>query len=120
MRKFKITALISLITLFFPVAAMATNNFIDCSNVSSADYGICKQENRKPADVANSIIKQVAILGGSLAILTIVYAGFMMVSAAGNADKIKQAKNIILYTCIGLAIMIFAGAIVSFFVSRMK
>lgn len=43
--------------------------------------------------------------------LAIIYAGFLFVSAQGNDEKLTKAKNALLYTCIGAAILLGAWAL---------
>lgn len=48
-----------------------------------------------------------------LAPLLIVYAGFLFVTAAGNPDTIKKAKDVITWTIVGLVIILISGGIAS-------
>lgn len=45
--------------------------------------------------------------------LMVIIAAFYFITSAGNPDKIKTAKNIILYTVIGFTIVLLAKGIVS-------
>jgi len=40
--------------------------------------------------------------------LMMIYAGFLFVTAGGSTQKIEQAKNIIIWTIVGLAIVLLA------------
>ena len=40
--------------------------------------------------------------------LMMIYAGFLFVTAGGSTQKIDQAKNIIIWTIVGLAIVLLA------------
>lgn len=51
---------------------------------------------------------------GVIAVVMIIIAGFTMVTSAGDADAIKKAKNTILYSVIGLIIVILAFTITHF------
>ncbi len=53
---------------------------------------------------------------GIIALLLVIYAGWLWMSSAGNEEKITQAKNILRNTLIGLAIIMSAFAIVSFII----
>lgn len=50
---------------------------------------------------------------GVVAVVVIVIAGFRYITSAGSPDKAKQARNTIVYTVIGLLIILFSFAIVS-------
>jgi hypothetical protein len=43
----------------------------------------------------------------------IIYGGFLYVSAAGNSEKIENAKKIIMYAVIGIIVILLSFAIVN-------
>lgn len=45
--------------------------------------------------------------------IMIIVAGFYFITSAGNPDKIKTAKKLILYTVIGFTIVLLAKGIIS-------
>ena len=65
----------------------------------------------------NTIINVVLGVLGLLAVAMIIYGGFMYTTSAGDATKIKKAKDTIMYGVIGLVIALLAYAIVNFVVS---
>ncbi|MFA6458002.1 MAG: hypothetical protein WCV72_01250, partial [Patescibacteria group bacterium] len=50
---------------------------------------------------------------GVIAIAALIYAGFLYLTAAGNEDQAKKAKNIIIWVVIGIIIIFSAYAIVN-------
>ena len=68
-----------------------------------------------PIDSINGLIK--VILEGALKIgipliaLAVIYCGFLFVYAQGKPDEIKKAKDALLYTLIGAAILLGSWAI---------
>lgn len=65
------------------------------------------------------VIRVINIIGNwmfglllALAAIFIIYAAFLYLTAAGDEDKIKQAKNIIIYAIIAIAVSILARGIV--------
>ena len=50
---------------------------------------------------------------GLIAVVMIIYGGFLYVSAAGNNEKIEQAKKIIMYSVVGILIILLSFAIVN-------
>mgnify|MGYP001560717069 FL=1 len=60
------------------------------------------------------IIRYFLSLLGIIAVVLIMYAGFLWMTAGGNAEKIEQAKKIITNAVIGLIIITSAYAIVLF------
>lgn len=57
---------------------------------------------------------------GVLAIIFILYGGFVWMTSAGLPDKIKRAKQIIIAAVIGLAIVLSAFAISSFVINNLS
>lgn len=55
------------------------------------------------------ITKIINPIGGIVAVIMIMYAGFMYVTARGDTAKIKAAHNAILYAAIGAAILLGAN-----------
>ena len=47
-------------------------------------------------------------IAGIVAVIVIIIGGFMYITSAGNTDRIKTAKNAILYPVIGLVVVITA------------
>jgi membrane-anchored glycerophosphoryl diester phosphodiesterase (GDPDase) len=65
-------------------------------------------------DVTVNVISWVLGMLALLAVVFIIYAGFVWMTAAGNEEKIERAKKIISSAVIGLVIVILAWAIVIF------
>lgn len=58
-----------------------------------------------------SITRIVAQIGVPVAVFFIIYAGFLFVTARGSEDKLKTAKKTLLWTIIGVALILGAWAI---------
>ena len=56
---------------------------------------------------------------GAVSVIMIIIGGVRFATSNGNAEQIKQAKNIILYAVIGLVVAIMAYAIVEFVVTSL-
>ncbi|MCX6785418.1 MAG: Ig-like domain-containing protein [Candidatus Komeilibacteria bacterium] len=72
-------------------------------------------------DLKDLIVQIVNIVLGFLgivAVIVILYGGFIWMTAGGEAEKIEKAKKIIINAAIGLAIILSAYGIVMFVVSR--
>lgn len=65
------------------------------------------------------IIRVFLGLLGIIAVVLIIYAGFLWMTAGGNEDKVAQSKKILVNAAIGLAIILSSYAIVSFVMSRL-
>lgn len=77
-----------------------------------------------PTDLSGDVFGRVAniliFLVGALAVLVIIFGGLRYVTSTGDAARVKQAKDTILYGIIGLVIAILAYAIVTFVVGNLK
>ncbi|MDP2669318.1 MAG: hypothetical protein Q8P07_05860 [bacterium] len=63
--------------------------------------------------VVLAIANILVAIGVPLAAIFLIYGGFLFVSARGNEQQLKTAKDIFLYTIIGTAIIVGAYAIAS-------
>ncbi len=59
-------------------------------------------------DLAGALIAVAIKVLLPVAVLFLVYAGFLYATAGGSEDKIKTAKNIFLYTVLGIALLLGA------------
>lgn len=55
---------------------------------------------------------------GIIAVIMLIFGGFQYLTSAGNQEKVKSAKNTILYAIIGLVIAIFAYAIINWVITQ--
>lgn len=66
-------------------------------------------------DSVNGLIKKilegVIKIGIPIIALSIIYSGFLFVSAQGKPEEIKKAKDALLYTLIGAAVLLGSWAI---------
>ena len=60
------------------------------------------------------LINVFASVMGFLAIGMIIYGGFMLLTAQGDPARIKRGKDVVLYSIIGLILVVLAYAIVNF------
>ena len=65
------------------------------------------------------IINVVMGLLGVVAVLVILYGGFMWMTASGNEEKVGKAKKLIIAGIIGLVVIFAAFAIASFVISNL-
>ncbi|MFH1822471.1 MAG: hypothetical protein ABH830_02105 [Patescibacteria group bacterium] len=72
-----------------------------------------------PRVIAARIIRVALGFLGLIALVLIIYAGWLWMSSAGEEDKINQAKKIIKNAIIGLIIILMSFAIVSFVLNKL-
>lgn len=51
---------------------------------------------------------------GAVAVLMIVYAGIQLILSQGNSEKVATARRSIIFSAVGLIIILFSWAIVGF------
>lgn len=96
-----------------------------CSGFNPSDpYGLeCGAEtglsSRDPRIIVAQIINVGLSVLGIVFIVLIVYAGFKWMTAGGNEEDAKKAQKILLYSIIGLGIILSAFAISQFVLSEL-
>ncbi|MFA7287072.1 MAG: Ig-like domain-containing protein [Patescibacteria group bacterium] len=71
-----------------------------------------------PRIVIARVIRVLLGFLGIIAVLLIIYAGYLWMTAAGDDDKVRQARLVLVNALIGLVIILSAYAAVSFIISR--
>ena len=64
--------------------------------------------------VVDSIIKQALIVLGGIAVLVIIYGGFLILFGGQDEANLKKGKTMITYAVVGIIVIALAAAIVSF------
>jgi len=103
-------------------ATLPTDPFdgIPCTDKQVAKSTVCQTSNKgtDPLSTTGGVIHQVtqlvAIIAGSVAVIVIVVAGISYISANGDAEKIKKSKNAIIYSLVGLIVIIVGQALINF------
>ncbi|HNW55531.1 MAG TPA: hypothetical protein PKN62_00390 [bacterium] len=57
---------------------------------------------------------------GTIAVVLVIYAGFIWMTSEGNAEKIKKAKDLLKSAAIGLLIILSSFAIVTFVINKLN
>lgn len=107
-----ITAWVVPTTVF---ASSAIDRAIESAKKLGDASGLESQET--PATIVGSIINAAIGILGIVAVGLIIYAGALWITAAGNEDKVTQAKTLIKQVVVGIVILGMAYAITSFIVS---
>ena len=83
----------------------------------AGNFGLQSSSQSDPRNMAVDIVKYLMTFLGIIAVVVILYGGFMWMTAAGNEDKVSKAKKLIIAGAIGLIIVLAAFAIVQFVVT---
>jgi len=101
--------------LALPVAVGAVTN-LDLGINFGTYTGLGTKDVR---ETVGQIIKVAMGLLGIVAVVIILVGGFEWMTAGGNEEQTKKAKNRIMYGVIGLAIILSAYAIATFIVNNL-
>ena len=84
---------------------------------------VCAANGSNPLTGDNGLITKganiFAVITGFAAIVMIIIGGFEYVRSGGESAKIDKAKNTILFSVIGLVVVVLARAIVALVISRL-
>lgn len=72
-----------------------------------------------PASIANTVVTVISIIAGVAAVIGVIIGGFMYVFSSGDPSKTARAKDTIIYSIVGLIIVILARQIVMFVLNRL-
>ncbi len=132
MKKIILTALFIILGSFIllPTTSLAeeTKPCPDPNAAISDDYGLkstadcagIPTNNVEPTKVASAIINTVLGIVGVLAVVMIIYGGFLWLTSGGNEEKLSQAKTLLQNVVIGLFIILASYAIANFIVNSLK
>jgi hypothetical protein len=88
---------------FFGISVMAANGGVTFDNPLADDDIV---------SILNKIWKFLYILALALVPLIAIIAGFMFLTAGGEPEKIRKARNLLLWMAVGVVIILLAGGIV--------
>lgn len=127
MKKFILYTLsiITLITITFPASSSANgfNLSQDCQGAASS--AVCSSSTNnssqnpislKIADIVNILIE----FAGALAIIVIIISGIRYSLASGDSNKTNSAKNGLIYTAVGLVVIVAAKIIIDVVIGNLK
>lgn len=103
-RKIVLFACLSLL----PITSLA----VDVNGIPSGQTGIVNPIKAESIyALIQTILHGVLTIGIPIVALVIIYSGFLFVFARGNPEKLSKAKDALLYTVIGAAILLGSWAI---------
>ena len=91
-----------------------------CAGVTAASGEPCNESSggasvSKAVEVALRILQVVA---GVLAVFYLISSGIKFITSQGSSDGVKSAKNTIIYTAIGIVVVLISQAIIQFVLAR--
>jgi len=108
LRKYKIAHLVAAFFVFMPVFLFAAS--VIENPLKSNDVKV----------ILKDIMDMVAMVGGVIVVLFIIYSGFKFVTAQGNESEVTKAKDMFYATVIGGAILLGADVIANVVVNTVE
>ncbi len=93
---------------------VAINGFLSAISISCSDIGNCSPQTKTLESGFANIAHVLIVLIGMLAIVFIIFSGFLMVMSNGDSKRFQQGRESLQYAVIGVALSIAAYALVSF------
>lgn len=113
MKFIKLIFLVSLLFFITPSAVRALEP------INAEDYGL-----PEPASdirgLIDSLVNWVAVIAGPACMVALIYGGIRYAFAGGNEEKTEQAKKIMKYATIGVAIVIASYALTQLIIELIK
>ncbi|NLA43326.1 hypothetical protein GX865_04220 [Candidatus Saccharibacteria bacterium] len=109
-----------LLSIFAPSTIMAVDVLESACGQTGQKNAVCDASSDDVNGLIKNITNTMLFLLGATAVIAIIIGGFMYVTAAGDAGKVKTAKNTVMYAVIGLIVALLAWGIVSFTVTQVQ
>ncbi len=96
---------------------------------AAAQSAICRDHSQvnnseNPVYGPNGVVTRasniIAMVGGIVAVIMIIWAGLKFIMSTGDSAKTTSARNTIIYTAIGLAVIVLARAVVWLVLNSLK
>ncbi len=112
-KKVAVGILTGLILMTSAVTSVSAQRILDPGTDQIAAVSSATNGQGSLRELVKTIVNFFLTFLGLLAVIMIIYGGFLYVTAAGKEDKVETAKKIIMYSVIGILIIMLSFAIVS-------
>ncbi len=107
---------LALLVLILPITAAAQEDMFGLNVINKANIALPGAE---PTVTAVRIINIALGFLGIIAVVIVLYGGFMWMTAGGNEERITKAKQILTAGIIGLIIIVMAWGIARYAISAL-
>ncbi len=87
-------------------------NGLECTGDAATGYTVTPQTVNDTWIIVMNVVQWLILTGGYIALYFIIWSGFKFITAEGEPDKIKQARQTITNAVVGLIIVLVAVAVV--------
>jgi len=107
----KLSLALTGLALATPMSAFAAATIVPPCN------GLTCSPNADATAIITVVINWILAIAALIAVLMLIIGGILYVTAAGNSDRAKQARQTILYAVIGLIVIVLAYFVVAFVIN---
>ena len=97
--------------LFTHLAAISTGSDPDSTTTVNVPTGSADS-------LLTNGLNLVYFLAGAIAVIVIIVAGIMYVTSSGDAGRLTKAKNLLIYSIVGLVVVLIAFVVTNFVIGR--
>ncbi len=114
--------LIVVICLLHTGAALAGNQLCPANAPPEIQASeVCRNQSDPfagPGGLINDVTNVVTVVAGIAAVVMIMVGGFKYITSGGESSKIQEAKKTIMWSAIGLVVIVLARSIILFVLAR--
>ena len=131
--KYSLILLFIVITLFSIAPRIVTAESVCCDTGSpctegnQCSNGVCGglcnplgDTNLSVVDLAVRVLQIALGIVGLFGVVMFIYGGFIMLTSAGNPDKVKKAKDTLVWAVLGLTTIFVSGTVVRYLFDNFK
>ena len=108
---------------FFAVPAYAYEPVPADICAKAPDNPACKAGDADPIlgndGIIITVANYIAWFAGAIAVIMIIFAAFRFVKSSGDSAKVTAARETIIYTLVGLVVIVLARVITGFVISKL-
>jgi threonine/homoserine/homoserine lactone efflux protein len=86
-------------------------NLVDRASAYEWKFLELRRDDLSLTELANSVVDLLLLVAGIIAVIYLIYSGFLYITAAGNADNAKKGQQGIINAIIGIVIIALAWVI---------
>lgn len=105
--------IITNISAFAIIVSLSLPLFLSAQNLEASVTEV------NPVIIVATITKYLLGVLGASAIIMFLYGGFMMVFSAGNEEKLKKSRSILVWAIIGITIVLSSYSILNYVFTKM-
>lgn len=113
LKKVAVTLLMTFVLMMSTVMSVSAQDGFGITGASPTAVTSSTGGQGSLRQLALTIVNFALTFLGLIAVVMIIYGGFLYVTAGGKEDKVETAKKIIMYSIIGIIIILLSFAIVN-------